>query len=127
MIHGIGTDLVSVDRCAALLQRQPKIVETLLTPVEQAGCAASDHPGQFLARHIAAKEALGKALGRGLRAPVELLSIEIVEVADTTDRPPRFVFHDALAAYVSTLGLRFHLSFADVPGFATASVIAESG
>lgn len=124
MIHGIGTDLVDIERCKTLLQRRPQIVETLLTPAEQTACAASDHPGRFLARHIAAKEALGKALGRGLRAPVELQSIEIAETADT---PPQFVFHGVLAGYVSTQGLRFHLSLSDATGYASASVVAETG
>ena len=45
-------------------------MEKILAPEERTDCLTSADPARFLAKRFAAKEAFGKAMGTGLRAPV---------------------------------------------------------
>ena len=68
MIFGIGTDILRVDRVAAVYERfGARFVERLLMPDEQELFSHSKNPVRFLAMRFAAKEAVMKALGTGLR------------------------------------------------------------
>jgi len=123
MIHGIGTDLVVVERLAEMWRRHgERAFDKLLAPQERADCRASGDPGRFLAKRFAAKEALGKALGTGIRAPVLLPAIAV-----THDRlgKPAFAFTAELAGWIAARGLVCHLSLADEAGHALAFVIVE--
>jgi holo-[acyl-carrier protein] synthase len=63
VIIGIGTDIVSVQRIAALLaQRGDRFLERWFTRDELAYCLSQGHPSQHLAARLAAKEAVFKAL-----------------------------------------------------------------
>ena len=78
MIHGVGTDLVAIGRMREFWQRHgERALEKLLAAEERDACRASSDPGRFLAKRFAAKEALGKALGTGIRAPVLLTAIAV--------------------------------------------------
>jgi beta-N-acetylhexosaminidase len=78
MIYGIGTDIVAVARMADYWQRHgERGLEKMLAPAEREACRASPDPGRFLAKRFAAKEALGKAFGTGVRAPVLLPEIAV--------------------------------------------------
>jgi len=123
MIHGIGTDLVAISRCTALLRLHgDATIESSLAPGERTPCRHSADPGRFLALRLAAKEALGKALGRGIRAPLTLTSIEVT--SDAAGQP-EFAFHGPLAEHVRQCGLRFQLSVSAPDTYAIACVIAE--
>jgi holo-[acyl-carrier protein] synthase len=66
MIFGIGTDIVKIERVAAVYQRfGGHFVERLLLPEERAVFDANKRPARFLAMRFAAKEAIVKALGTG--------------------------------------------------------------
>lgn len=66
MIFGIGTDIVKIERVAAVYERfGGHFVERLLLPEEQAVFDANRRPARFLAMRFAAKEAIVKALGTG--------------------------------------------------------------
>ncbi len=62
----MGVDVVEVAGLARRLEAQPGLAAALFTPAEQAAAAASARPAERLAAAFAAKEALLKALGRGL-------------------------------------------------------------
>ena len=65
MIFGIGTDIVAVARMQKMWSDHgERGLEKLLAPGERAACRAAPDPARFLAKRFAAKEALGKALGR---------------------------------------------------------------
>jgi len=124
MIFGIGTDIVAVARMEALWQRHgERGVHKLLAPEEREDCRTSAEPGRLLAKRFAAKEALGKALGTGVRAPLLLSS---VAVTHTDLGKPEFAFSPALAAYLAERKLSAHLSLADEADYAVAFVILES-
>ncbi|MCK9284712.1 MAG: holo-ACP synthase [Rhodocyclaceae bacterium] len=123
MIFGVGTDLVVVSRMAELYARLPqRTLEKFLAPTERDDCRSSNDPGRFLAKRLAAKEALGKAFGSGIREPVLMPAIE---VAHDALGKPEFRFHGALAEYVATRGITCHLSISDEREHALAFVVVE--
>jgi holo-[acyl-carrier protein] synthase len=66
MIFGVGTDIVKIERVAAVYERYgAHFVERLLLPEERALFDANRRPARFLAMRFAAKEAIVKALGTG--------------------------------------------------------------
>ena len=123
MIHGIGTDIVAVSRIAALHQRHgERALEKLLAPAERADCRDSAQPARFLAKRFAAKEAFGKALGTGVRAPVLLTAIAVIH--DALGKPG-FEYSPGLSAHLAELDLIAHLSLSDEGDSALAFVILE--
>ena len=61
--HGIGLDLLEIDRFERALARRPRLARRLFTPAEMAYASARARPGQHLAARFCAKEAVAKALG----------------------------------------------------------------
>ncbi|RLJ64982.1 holo-ACP synthase [Sulfurisoma sediminicola] len=123
MIFGIGTDIVAVARMADLwASHGERALEKLLGPGERAACRAAGDPARFLAKRFAAKEALGKACGIGIRAPVLLPRMEITH--DAAGKP-HFVFLPPLASWMQERGLTAHLSISDEADAAVAFVILE--
>lgn len=123
MIFGVGTDLVAIARIEAMWQRHgERALERLLAPEEREACRASSHPGRFLAKRFAAKEALGKALGTGIRAPVLLTAIA---VAHDELGKPKFAYSGELADWIAERGLAAHLSLSDEADYALAFAIVE--
>jgi len=123
MIYGIGTDIVTIERLARLWRRHgERSLDKLLAPEERDDCRASTDPGRFMAKRFAAKEALGKALGTGIRAPVLLTAIA---VAHDAFGKPVFAFAPELAGWIAARGLVCHLSLADEAEHALAFAIVE--
>lgn len=124
MIVGIGTDIVSVARIEAAIERHGEaFAARVLNATEQLEYAAQAYPGRFLAKRFAAKEALAKATGQGLRHPVSLHNIEIDH--DALGKP-LFRFAPELAQHLQKLGVaRHHLSISDEREHAVAFVILE--
>jgi len=123
MIVGIGTDLCEVARMRALWQRHGvRALGHLLAEEERADCLASADSARFLARRFAAKEALAKALGTGLRAPVLLTAIA---VAHDASGKPFFRCAEPLAALIGERATRVHLSLSDERAYALAFVVLE--
>ncbi len=123
MIFGIGTDIVAVARMGAFFERHgERGLAKLLAPEERPECRASGEPARFLAKRFAAKEALSKALGTGMRTPVRLTEIAVVH--DGLGKP-MFRFGPALDPFVAARGLTTHLSITDERDYAVAFVVAE--
>jgi holo-[acyl-carrier protein] synthase len=123
MIFGIGTDIVAVARMTEYWQRHgERGLEKMLAPDEREACRTSIDPARFLAKRFAAKEALGKALGTGVRAPVLLPDIAVTH--DELGKPS-FVFSAPLAAHLAQRGLAAHLSISDEQDYSVAFVILE--
>ena len=125
MIYGIGTDLVAIERTQAMWERHgERALEKLLAPSEREECRAHAAPGRFLAKRFAAKEALGKALGTGIRAPVLLPAIAVVH---DDQGKPAFSFAAELGDWIEARRLVAHLSLSDEAGQALAFVVVEQG
>ena len=124
MIVGIGIDLVDVSRIERLLgDYGDQFVRRILADAERTAFAASARPVWFLANRFAAKEALSKALGTGLRYPVTLHAISVS--SDSVGKPA-FGFHGPLPDYLASRGVtRHHLSLTHEKGMACAVVVLE--
>lgn len=82
MIHGIGTDVVRLDRIASAYERFGQgFVERLLMPEELAAFEGQKRPVRFLAMRFAAKEAIVKALGTGFAHGLWIRDVGVVQNA----------------------------------------------
>ncbi len=128
MIYGIGTDLVEIGRIAAAVDRfGERFVDRILGPQEklrfQARRARSASRGlAFLATRFAAKEAVSKAIGLGLRSPMTWRAVEIV---NAPSGQPQAVAHGALAEFLRARRLQLSVSVTDEQTMAMAFVVAE--
>ena len=123
MIFGVGTDIVAVARMADYFKRHgERGLEKMLAPAEREACRNSPDPARFLAKRFAAKEALGKAFGTGVRDPLLLPDIA---VEHNEPGKPFFSYSPRLAAHFAGQGLIAHLSISDEQDYAVAFVILE--
>ncbi len=124
MIYGIGTDIVEIERISMLSERYGgRFPERILTLEEKQAFDSSSSPVHFLAKRFAAKEALSKAIGTGLRHPVSFGNITVVN--DPLGKPG-FRFHQELSAYLEQFGIsKHHLSLSDDRTVACAFVVLE--
>lgn len=126
MIYGIGTDIVSIPRIAAMLARHgERAALRLLAEAEMAAFAVHNDPARLLAKRFAAKEAFSKAVGTGLRDPVLLSNIA---VQHNQLGQPQFAFAPQLQDWLDAKGMAAcHLSISDEVETVVAFVILESG
>ena len=131
MIYGIGTDVVQVERIVDLLARYgDRFARRVLGPGEltefqrrrSRGGHGPAYSARYLAKRFAAKEAYSKALGLGLRGPMTLLSLQVLN--DRKGQPVA-IPRKALADYVRERGLVAHVSLSDEIDSAVAFVIIE--
>ena len=123
MIFGIGTDLSSVTRLGDFHRLHGlRALDRLLSQEERIQVAESSDIARFLAKRFAAKEALGKALGTGIRAPVLLPAITVTH--DDLGKPG-FAYTEELRTYMDERRLVAHLSLTDEADQVIAFVIVE--
>lgn len=128
MIYGIGTDLVEIGRIAAAVERfGERFVDRILGPQEKARYEArrarsASRGLAFLATRFAAKEAVSKAIGLGLRSPMTWRAVEII---NAPSGQPQVLAHGALAEFLRARRLRLSVSVTDEQAMAMAFVIAE--
>ncbi len=119
MIVGVGIDVIEIDRFETSLARQPRLAERCFTEAESAYCAAKPFPPQHYAARFAAKEAVGKALGRGMTRWRE---VEVVRGRGA----PTVALHGHYAEWAAARGvIRITLSITHSRGVAMAVAIAE--
>ena len=63
----VGVDLIEIERIRRALERYPGFRERCFTEAERAYCDSRANPAQSYAGRFAGKEAVGKALGIGVR------------------------------------------------------------
>ena len=63
----VGVDLIEIDRIKRALERYPAFRERCFTDAERAYCDSRPNPAESYAGRFAGKEAVGKALGVGVR------------------------------------------------------------
>src|SRR5438552_9914386 len=77
-INGIGVDLVNIPRMRDVIDRwQDRFLRRVFTEQEIAYCRARRDPVPHFAARFAAKEAVLKALGTGLRMGVSWRELEV--------------------------------------------------
>jgi holo-[acyl-carrier protein] synthase len=63
----VGVDLIEIERIRRTLDRYPGFRERCFTEAERAYCDSRANPAESYAGRFAGKEAVGKALGIGVR------------------------------------------------------------
>ena len=128
MIYGIGNDIVAVPRIEAALERQgERFAERVLASaewVEYSRRKAQSAPRalMFVATRFAAKEALSKALGLGMRSP---MGFHACAVLNDALGKPTLSFSPELQAWMDERSLRAHISLSDETGYAAAFAVVE--
>ena len=124
MIVGIGTDLVEVARIQRSYERFGLRFATKIlhpTELERLGEKLS---AKVLAKRFAAKEAVAKTLGTGMRMGVHFSQIAVEHIPSGQ---PTVRLYGAAAARAEHLGIQnWHLSLTDERQFALAFAIAET-
>lgn len=115
MIHGIGIDIIEIDRVAVAVAR-PRFKERVFTPAEREYCDQARGAERYAGR-FAAKEAIAKALGCGLN----WREVEILHGADGRPVP---ALHGAAAARLGDR--RILLSISHCHHYAVAQAIVCS-
>ncbi len=114
MIRGIGVDISRVSRFDGM---EGRLLARIFAPSEIA--AAPSARSEYFASRFAAKEALAKALGTGIRG----FSLPEIAVGENEDGKPFFVLSGR--AREAAAGLRLHLSLSHEREYAVAMVVAE--
>lgn len=136
MIFGIGTDIQKVDRIRATLERHgDRFAERILGPdelviyrrrsardQEHAHAYETSRGITFLATRFAAKEAISKALGLGMRMPMRWRAAQILKEASGK---PRVATDDVLSAWMRERSLIAHVTLTDDADYAIAFAVVE--
>ncbi len=125
MILGIGTDLCEIGRIQGALDRfGHRFARKVLGEEEYLRYERHRKPAAYVAKRFAAKEAFSKALGTGMRHPVNWHSICVVNAASGR---PGLSFSQPLEEYLMKRGVTdVHVSLTDETGMACAFVIVEA-
>ena len=124
MIYGIGTDIVEISRITKI-KSLSSFAEKILSPdeLEIASQYENEKLANYLAKQFAAKEAISKAFGTGIRKPILMKDIEIMR--DKAGKP----YLNPLAGIKKTiidLGItKSHVSLADESEYVIAFAILE--
>ena len=123
MIAGIGCDLLDMRRLQKMIARRPRLPERLLSEDELREYQLRRDNAAYLGGRVAAKEALSKALGIGMRAP---LTWRRLSVLTDNDGAPMFRFAPPLQKYMQQQGItNCHVSISHDGDFVSAVVVAE--
>ncbi|MFT4714131.1 MAG: holo-[acyl-carrier protein] synthase [Candidatus Azotimanducaceae bacterium] len=124
MIKGIGTDLVRTARIRASFERWgERFAIKILSPGELEEFGSVRNKVNYLAKRFAAKEAVAKALGTGMRSGVYFSSIEVKHYPSGA---PYVVLHGHALSHANLMGVQsLHLSVSDEEGLAIAFAVLE--
>ncbi len=115
-MHGVGLDLLEIDRLEQALARRPALAGRLFTDGERAYARSRARPAQHLAARFCAKEAVAKSLG--LRA-WSWQDVEVVSGGEDAD----LALHGDVAARAHELGVQVRISLTHSRGTAGAVAI----
>jgi holo-[acyl-carrier protein] synthase len=117
----VGIDLIEIERVAQALDRYPGFRDRCFTAAEQEYCDSRANPAQHYAARFAGKEAVGKALGSGVR-----FTWREIEIAG---RPkPGVRLSGRTGAWAERMGAGgIELSMTHSRGLAAAIAVVEAG
>lgn len=125
MIYGVGTDIVDIERIERSVERHgDKFAERILAPSELEAYQKIKNKINHLAKRFAAKEAVSKALGTGMRNGIDFAQLVISN--DDLGKPQVVLEGKAKAWSEKNKITKIHLSISDEKKHAVAFAIAES-
>ncbi|MFZ6746662.1 holo-ACP synthase [Undibacterium sp. JH2W] len=128
MIYGIGTDIVQISRMQEAIERNgERFAEKILGPEELAiyreRKALVEARGlRYLATRFAAKEAFSKAVGMGMRDP---MNWHAMQTLNNDQGQPVVQANGTMLAWMQERGLKASISVSDETDYAIAFVIIE--
>jgi len=125
MVHGIGIDIVDIDRISASIERLgDAFLNRIFTADEITYCQSmGNNAARHFAARFAAKEAISKSLGTGIAGDVSWVEMEIARNGETGQ--PSVQLHGGTAAYVESRGIRqIQISLTHTDSAAAASAVA---
>jgi len=122
-VVGVGVDIVEVDRIRELMERKGERLEGRLFTAAEVGCSRGGRYDR-LAGRFAAKEAVAKALGTGIRG----FGWNEIEIADEPTGQPCARLVGRAAELAARLGVtRIDVSIAHTRHIAIAFAVAIGG
>ena len=128
MIHGIGTDICDIRRIRASFERhgerfaQKILSETELAVWRRRSARWPERGVRYLATRFSAKEAFSKAIGLGMRLPMQW---RLCEIANRPSSEPMIVLHGGLKEWFEAQGLAAHISVTDESEYAASFCVVE--
>jgi len=129
MIYGIGTDICDVRRIRASLARHgERFAAKILSEAEFAtwtarGARWPERGVRYLATRFSAKEAFSKAVGLGMRQP---MNWRLCEIGNVASGKPVIVLHGALKEWFESRGLTALVSLTDETDYAASFCVVEA-
>ena len=124
-IFGIGTDIVNIKRMEKSIKKsRNNFINKVFSKNEILYCERKKNPFSYYAKRFAAKEALSKALGTGIRRDIKFKDIEIRN--DSYGKPSIWLKGDVdyyLKKKIKRKKYSIHLSLSDDIPWAQATVI----
>jgi len=121
----VGLDVVGVERVARLASEHLARFDTVFTRAELDYCAGKRRRDEHLAARFAAKEAVLKAIGTGLRRRMQWTDVEVVRERNGR---PGVRLHGEVAEEARRRGVgRIEISLSHAAGLAIAGAIAVAG
>ena len=125
MIYGIGTDMVSIDRIAAVHERfGERFARRIMRPAELEVYRSHPNKNRLLAKRFAIKEAAVKALGTGERGGVLLKDFAVTH--SPLGKPQLEISGEAARLCHSAGICAHHVSLSDEQNTVVAFVILET-
>lgn len=124
MIFGIGTDIVEIKRIETM-RSLDKFASKILSHNEKEFYDSLTNEKQivYISKQFAAKEAIAKAIGTGIRNDTHFKNIEILR---DKNGAPIFNALNKLEKIISDLGItKTHVSLADERDYAIAIAVLE--
>ena len=128
MIHGIGTDICDIRRIRASFERHgERFAQKILSEAELAvwrrrSARWPERGVRYLATRFSAKEAFSKAIGLGMRLPMQW---RLCEIANRPSGEPMIVLHGGLNDWFEAQGLAAHISVTDESEYAASFCVVE--
>ncbi len=123
MVYGIGTDIIEIDRIRTALNRNIKILDKLFSKKELEMLKEKNFKAESIAGNFAAKEAVMKAMGTGLRS-FKLTEVQILR--DELNKPILLAEGKFLELCKSKKIDQIILSISHSKNYATANALAIS-
>jgi holo-[acyl-carrier protein] synthase len=125
IIFGIGTDIVNIKRISKTIKLNgSRFKNRIFSKKEIAYCEKKRNSSAYFAKRFAAKEALSKALGTGIRKGIDFKNIE---VTNNIHGKPSIILKGNVDKYLKkklkNKKYYLHLSLSDDQPWAQATVI----
>jgi len=120
MIIGIGTDIIEIDRIKKAIDRTNGFIEKIFTDKEITLFKSKNMRSEVIAGNFAAKEAISKSLGTGIRG----FSLKEIEVLRDDLGKPIVFFSDNIEKLIGK-GYKLNLSISHNNTSAIAFAILE--